>query len=165
MTMKAPCFVFLSLLAAPAFGQDAPSDVTEEIVVRGRAAPQLRIEIERVEDSVYERFNALNSNDEFDILCAIEQPTGSRLTVRGCMPKFALTAEARVATDIVRGMQGATAGYGTNTQIHLARMSQKGDELLAEMRRLAREDEELLRRLTRLAELKDVLGDRVGKRR
>ena len=44
--------------------------------MRGRTGPQLRVEIERVENAVYERFNALNSRDEFDIVCLNEAPVG-----------------------------------------------------------------------------------------
>jgi hypothetical protein len=165
ITMRAQCFAILALVAAPALGQDAPSDVVDEVIVRGRPPPQLRVEIERVEDAVYERFNALNSNDDFDIQCWTDAPTGSRMPVRACLPQFALTAERRIGQDIVRSLQPATAGYGVNAGLHLMRMDQKGAALLAEMQRLARQDEELLRSLVRLAELKEVLGDRVGKRR
>jgi len=165
--MRTLCFVLLAVIAAPALGQDPPSAplaVDDEVIVRGRTGSRLRVEIERVEDAVYERFNALNSRDEFDILCSIQTPTGSHLTVRGCLPKFALTAESRAARSIVRGMQAATGGYDSNASLSLMRMDQKGDELLAEMRRLAREDEELMRQLARLVELKEIFGDRVGKR-
>jgi hypothetical protein len=46
--MRAPAFVSLALLAGPALGQGAPPDVIDEVIVRGRAAPQLRFEIERL---------------------------------------------------------------------------------------------------------------------
>ena len=167
--MRVLCLIISAALSAPALGQNAaPAPVqqvagADEVIVRGRAGNRMRVEIERVENAVYERFNALNSRDEFDIVCMNEAPVGSHMTVRECLPQFALTAERRTAQDVLRRMQGDS--FSGNSQIHFMRMDQKGAELVAEMQRLAREDEQLLRELTRLAELKQSLGDRVGKRR
>ena len=167
--MKALCVIVLGALTAPAFGQTAaPAPVpqvagADEVIVRGRTGSRLRVEIERVENAVYERFNALNNRDEFDIVCMNEAPIGSRMPVRECLPKFALEAERRPAQDTLRRMQGDA--FAGNSQIHFMRIDQKGEELAAEMQRLAREDEQLLRDLTRLAELRESAGDRVGKRR
>ena len=168
--MKALCFVVLTALAVPALGQDdasappaAPQVAgAEEIIVRGRAAPRLRIELELVENAFYERFNELNSRDEFDIACMDEAPAGSHLPVRECLPEFAWTAERRAAQDVLRAMRGLGSA---NTQLNFMRLEQKGAELVTEMQRLAREDEQLMRHLTRLAELQQAVGGRVGKRR
>ena len=169
--MRAFCLIVLAALGAPALGQNAapaPAPVpqvagAEEIIVRGRTGRQMRVELERVENAFFERFNALNSRDEFDIVCLNEAPVGSHMPVRECLPKFALTAEQRAAQDILRGMQGSQ--YSGGTQIHFMRLEQKSQELTAEMQRLAREDEQLLRDLQRLAELRETVGGRVGKRR
>jgi hypothetical protein len=154
----------------PALGQDdapAPAPApqvagAEEIIVRGRTGDRMRIEMELVESAFYERFNALNSRDEFDIACMDEAPAGSRMPVRECLPEFAWTAERRAAQDVLRAMRGLGSA---NTQIHFMRLEQKGAELVKEMQRLAREDEQLMRHLTRLAELEQAVGGRVGKRR
>ena len=169
--MRAVCLIVLVAMGAPAWGQNAapaPAPVpqiagADEVIVRGRTGNRMRVEIERVEDAVYERFNALNSRDEFDIVCMNDAPLGSRMPVRECLPQFALTAERRVAQDVLRRMQGDA--FVSNSQIHFMRMDQKGAELVAEMQRLAREDEQLLRDLQRLAELRESLDGRVGKRR
>jgi hypothetical protein len=167
--MRALCLIVLAALGAPALGQDAaPAPVppiagADEVIVRGRTGSRMRVELERVESAFYERFNALNSRDEFDIVCMNDAPLGSRLPVRECLPQFALTAERRVAQDTVRRMQGDS--FVGNSQIHFMRMDQKSQELMAEMQRLAREDEQLLRDLQRLAELRESIGGRVGKRR
>jgi hypothetical protein len=167
--MRVSCLIVLAALSAPALGQNAaPAPVpqvagADEVIVRGRTGDRMRIEIERVEDAVYERFNALNSRDEFDIMCVNEAPTGSRMPVRECFPQFAWTAERRAGQDTLRKMQGGS--FSGNTQIHFMRMDQKGQELTREMQRLAREDEQLLKDLQRLAELRESVGGRVGKRR
>ena len=47
----------------------AASEQTEEIVVRGRRLSELRYELQAAREHAYGVFNALNSNDEFDIHC------------------------------------------------------------------------------------------------
>ena len=56
----------------------------------GRRPENLRVEIERLEVAVYERFNALNSDDEFDIHCLKQAPTGSNIPLRTCAPNFVI---------------------------------------------------------------------------
>jgi hypothetical protein len=168
--MRVLSLIVLAALGAPALGQNAaPAPVpqvaaADEVIVRGRRGDRMRAELVRVENAFYDRFNALNSRDEFDIVCMNDAPLGSRMPVRECLPEFALTAERRVAQDVLRQMQGIGGG-SSNPQIHFMRMDQKGAELVAEIQRLAREDEQLLRDLQRLAELRESLGGRVGKRR
>src|SRR5688572_4807180 len=76
---------------ATALAQDAG---VEEVIVPGRTPENLRVEIERIETAVYERFNALSSNDEFDIHCLIQAPTGSNIPLRTCAPNFVRRAES-----------------------------------------------------------------------
>ena len=171
--MKALCIFALSALAIPAFAQDAPPPAqdapplaenappsasqaaagVDEVIVPGRTGEQLRVEIERVENNVYERFNALNSDDAFDIHCYEQAPTGSNSPVRTCWPNFALRADERAAGRSLRRMQGV--GGGGNSQGERSDVATKGKELVAEMQRVARQDEQLMRDLTRLAELKE----------
>lgn len=157
--MKAFWIFALAAFAAPAFAQDAPPSAPQaaaggdEIVVPGRTGEQLRVEIERLENSVYERFNALNSDDDFDIHCFEQAPTGSNIPVRTCWPNFALDAEKRAAGNSLHRMQGV--GGGGNPQAERSSNAAKGKELIAEIQRVARQDEQLARDLTRLAALKE----------
>jgi len=82
--MRTLCFVVLFALGAPALAQEArapsqPAANADEVVVEGRKPENVYAEIERLEISVYDRFNALNSNDEFDIHCFKQAPTGSNI--------------------------------------------------------------------------------------
>jgi hypothetical protein len=159
--MKAFRIVALVALSTPGFAQDAPASAPtvtgdEEVIVEGRTPQELRLEIERVEKAVYERFNALNSTDEFDILCSEHAPTGSNIPVRTCRPSFVLRAEQRAAGASLQRMQGGTNGIAPNERVYLQK---RGEELTAEMQRLAREDGELMRGLTRLAELNEIAAD------
>src|SRR5688572_6351203 len=97
-------------LAAPAFAQNAaapsPSADVDEVIVPGRAPENIRVEIERLETVVYDRFNALNSDDEFDIHCLMQAPTGSNIPLRTCVPNFVLRAEAAAGRKMLTDGRG-----------------------------------------------------------
>jgi hypothetical protein len=176
--MKAFLIFALAALAAPVLAQEAsqasgnvppvaagvasnappaapPAAAVDEVIVPGRKGEPLRVEIERLENSVYDRFNALNSSDEFDIHCFEQAPTGSNIPVRKCWPNFALDAEKRAAGKSLRRMQGVGGGGG-NAESERTSNAEKSKQLIAEIQRVAREDEQLARDLTRLAQLKEV---------
>ena len=154
--MKIVCFVALLSLAAPALAQETASasraaDDVDEVVVPGTRPQNLRVEIERLEQVVYERWNALNSNDEFDIHCFKQAPTGSNIPLRRCAPNFVIEAEAQAAQNTMVGARGrADARNHGDTTV----LEQKSKALTEEIQRLAREDAQLMRDLVRLDELK-----------
>jgi len=145
---------FGARLLAQEAASPLPSAGVDEIIVPGRVPENLRIEIERVETAVYERFNALNSNDEFDIHCFKQAPTGSNIPLRTCAPNFVVRAESRAASNLLADGRGKS--NTRNPAEYAMRMEQKSRELTEEMQRVAREDEQLLRDLTRLNELKQL---------
>jgi hypothetical protein len=152
-------FVVLLALGAPVLAQDAPSpspnaDV-EEVIVPGRKPENLRVEIERLEADVYQRFNALNSDDDFDIHCFKQAPTGSNIPLRTCAPNFVTRAESGAARKLMADGRGG-AGNNNNPAEHTMRMQEKSRELTAEMQRVARQDERLMRDLVRLDELRQL---------
>ena len=111
------CLVVLLGLGAPALAQEPENrslpqgEDVEEVIVPGRRLENLRVEIERLEEVVYERFNALNSDDEFDIQCLKQAPTGSNIPLRTCAPNFVIRAEA----DSAQGMlTDGRSGDGNN---------------------------------------------------
>src|SRR5690606_32519670 len=136
------CVLLLGLGAvAAAENAAAPRDSAEdELVVSGQRPKNLRVEIERLENSVYERFNALNSNDEFDIHCFERAPTGSNIPVRTCAPNFVIEAEAAAARKIVQNAR-ARGSNNFDRAEHEKLMEQKSRELVEELQRVAREDE------------------------
>jgi len=154
--MRTLCFVVLFGLGAPALAQEAqapsqPAANADEIVVEGRKPENVYAEIERLEISVYDRFNALNSNDEFDIHCFKQAPTGSNIPLRRCAPNFVIEAEAQAAQNTMVGARGrADARNHGDTTV----LEQKSKALTEEIQRLAREDAQLMRDLVRLDELK-----------
>ena len=125
--------------------------MTEEVIVRGQTPGALRIQIELAEEAVYDRFNEINSNDEFDIHCEEIAFTGSRMLTRFCQPNFWHAAEENIAYETVRLLQGSafTAGTGQfRGEAHYKRV-----QMREEMERLAREDEEFLNALRHLYSL------------
>ena len=106
--MRRLCLFVVVGLAAPVLAQEAAStpqaaDAVDEVIVPGSRPENLRVEIERLERVVYERWNALNSNDEFDIHCLDSEPTGSNITQTRCAPDFVIEAESRAAKNMIDG--------------------------------------------------------------
>jgi hypothetical protein len=152
-------FVVLLALGAPVLAQDTPSPSPnakiDEVIVPGWKPENLRVEIERLEADVYQRFNALNSDDDFDIHCFKQAPTGSNIPLRTCAPKFVIRAESGAARKLLADGRGG-AGNNNNPAEHAMRMHEKSRELTAEMQRVARQDERLMRDLVRLDELRQL---------
>jgi hypothetical protein len=165
--MRTVCFVALLSFGTPALAQEATStpqagEKVDEVIVPGRRPQNLRAEIERLEHVVYERWNALNSNDEFDIQCLDSEPTGSNITQTRCAPNFVIRAEARAAEDAIDGARADLTSFNTD---YLLGMEEKSRQLNEEMQRIAREDEQFLRDLVRLDELRQLQATEREQRR
>jgi hypothetical protein len=159
LAVRTLCLLVLVGFGTSAFAQEVASSPqgadVDEVVVPGRRPANLRVEIERLEVSVYDRFNALNSDDDFDIHCLEQAPTGSNIPLRKCAPNFVIEAESNAAS---RMLSDGRAGAGNNNSPaeHAMLMEEKSRALTAELQRVAREDEQLLRDLVRLDELKQL---------
>jgi len=165
--MRTLCLFVVVGLAAPVLAQEAASTpqaagAVDEVIVPGSRPQDLRVEIERLERVVYERWNALNSNDEFDIHCLDSEPTGSNITQTRCAPDFAIQAESRAAKNMIDGDR--TSGSDRSAD-YLVTMEEKSRQLTEEMQRVAREDEQLLRDLVRLDELRQLQANERQQRR
>ena len=127
-----------------------PTESIEEIVVYGeKSLVRLRFEFYKAEEVVFDLFNSLNSDDEFDIHCYKEAPIGSHIKRRICKPNYVreLTAEA-------------TARWLLGGQPYLdpvARIQQKDKLLREEMEALVIERPELLKVLSEFSDAKQIL--------
>lgn len=84
-------FSFASLGQTPVAtaAEEFPQEVIEEIVVYGdKSLLVLKNEIKRASDVVFESFNALNDDEEFDIHCSSRTPTGSNISNGSCRPNY-----------------------------------------------------------------------------
>jgi hypothetical protein len=133
----------------------APALVEEEVVVQGQRRAAVRAEIELAEDAVYERFNAINSDDEFDIECRREAVTGSKMLRRICEPNFWREENANAARETVIALQGGSA---LSVQHFWATQQYKRRLLADEMHRLATEDGEFRDALQHLESLQQAAG-------
>lgn len=79
-------------------------DELEELTVTGRRPWQLRREIARVEESFYEIFNRINSQDEFDIHCVRRADTNTNIKRRSCLPQAYLGTRSAQARAFLDGM-------------------------------------------------------------
>lgn len=136
---------------------DSGGTIDEEIVVRGRSLTILRQQLRLAEEAVFARFNEINSDDQFDIHCYEEAPTGSRIRRRLCHPNFWRTAQASAGQEALLAMQGMSA---LPPEMFVAEAVVKREQLAEEMRRLAMEDEELMQALTRLSNVSAALNQR-----
>ena len=98
-------------IAPQAAGQTNPliaeknesANAPEEIVVYGeRNIIQLRAEVYRAEQAFLDKFNLLNSDDNFDFKCKIITLLENRARKRVCVPRFAQKYEARMAAAMIR---------------------------------------------------------------
>ena len=121
MTRKATLWVLLPCLlasweplsaqtGAPGGGDSVPTaarEQPEELIVRGRRLADFRAELEAARVHVYDLFNALNSDDAFDVHCQIESTTGTRLRQQTCRPQFKDDISQAAAKAWVDGIRDA----------------------------------------------------------
>lgn len=145
---------------ASAAGQpDASAAFDEEVIVRGRPLDSIRDLIREAEEVYYNRFNEINSDDQFDIYCRYRVELGSRAKRRTCLPNFWREADEHIGEETARGMQGFQT---LNTQAYASEQHRKSQLLADEMLQLTTEDEEMLRAVQRLANLQQSLEDSKG---
>ena len=137
----------LLLLALPLSGEcqsDAvqtqeSSELIEEIVVWGyKPLINLKFEMYEAEEALYKVFNSLNSNDDYDIHCYEEAPTGSKLKERVCKTE---KIGKILAEQTEKMMRGEPYVFPTNE------IKKMNERMLAEMTELASTHPEYLKAL------------------
>lgn len=100
------CLALIALVIAPAWAsaqEVAPTSldftfnnnqVLDELQIVGKRLYQMKTQAADLEDKIYALYNDLNQDDEFDIHCKVEPPTGSRLNNRVC--RVAVYEQAKV---------------------------------------------------------------------
>jgi hypothetical protein len=96
-----PCLRLLILLL-PICANAQP---IEEIDVVGQRLDKLRFEIENTRIEIYDIFNRLNVDDEFDMRCYRRKTTGSLIKERICVPEF---VEDALEESAAAAFQGTT---------------------------------------------------------
>lgn len=125
--------------ASAAYGDEDNADPIDEIIVMGaRSLLRLRHELTVAEDDFFDKYNMLNEDDRYDIICKDEVHTGSRIPVRECISR--VIREGRIAaTQNSIGLGSGPVG-GNSRGREEARHSRVLQEKL---RALAMEDKDL----------------------
>lgn len=134
-------------------GAESSARADEEVVVRGRSRTMLRLQIRLAEDAIYSRFNDINGDDEYDIVCRREKLTGSNIPRRVCQPNFWRTAQAHAGEEAVRQLQGS---FALSAQQFEAEAVTKRRLLAKKMEQLIKEDPQLRQAVARLVSLKQA---------
>ena len=132
------------------------ADASDEIIVRGkRSLFRLRIETEAARERVWQVFNDINSDDDFDISCVDARRTGTHVASRACRPNYANRATSRAGKELARRIQRncppPVSPMGDNSQCLASAMAQSVGDTQAEMGRIAVMDERLDQEFRRLA--------------
>lgn len=87
------------------------SNLPYEIIVRADVTKvALRSLIVEVEDDFWARFNELNIDDHYDVICFKYTPTMSHIRKRACEPNFYRMERAENASAYMFGLGGANTG-------------------------------------------------------
>ena len=115
------------------------SEPIEEIVVHGhKSIIDLKHEMYEAEETLYGIFNALNSDDDFDIHCYEEAPTGTKIKQRICKTE---KMGKILAGQTQKMMRGEPYVFPTNE------INKMNERMLAEMQELASTHPEYLKAL------------------
>jgi hypothetical protein len=119
----------------------------DEVQVVGKRLYQMREDIIKAEEKFYALYNELNTDDDYDVHCTMEVPTGTRFRYRTCKTVFLAKAQEAEARYFMTGEFAPSADV-----VALERRVEYQDKALAlinahpELRKLIREREELERK-------------------
>jgi hypothetical protein len=118
---------FAAILSGRVLAQSA--EEPEEIIVRAKPLNQYRVEIELARDEMIRLFNEANEDDDNDVRCRYEAPTGSRIPVRVCFSAAQDRASANAAYDFLKAltMGAGSASGGSVTGIGSAQNAVAGE--------------------------------------
>ncbi|MGI9261690.1 MAG: hypothetical protein ACR2QR_06630 [Woeseiaceae bacterium] len=115
---------------APVAAQDAAAVTDEDMSWQDKSVRQLRGEYRDAEERFYDAFNAVNTDDEFDMDCKTAPVLGSRKRERRCQAEFLWDYEDEVGEEMYRQSSTGSPGSATTSPAILQR---KQEELRAEM--------------------------------
>ena len=82
----------------------------EQIVIDDLSRPELRAQIERIQNEFYKVFNANNDDDDFDIVCHKFTLTGTNIPEEACEPNFMIQRRGQNANDYKNGTDELLSG-------------------------------------------------------
>ncbi len=103
-------FIILSGFGGAGVFAQATDAEQGQIVIDDLSKPELRAQIERVQDEFYKVFNANNEDDDFDITCHKVTVTGTNIPEVACEPNFMIQRRGRNANDYKNGTDELLSG-------------------------------------------------------
>lgn len=121
-------------------------DMIDEITVLGeQSLGSIRHDIVRAEDHIYEIFNALNADDDYDTTCKREIRIGSQIPYHVCKSRMFRDAASESARDFAEAADGTSGGLAFGTPVM---DEQRHSKILREkMRELAADNPQLVEAL------------------
>lgn len=158
--------VIMPLFAFPAVAvaQDedpAASEPIDEITVYGeKSIIYLENEVDIAQESMFEVFNSINTNESFEVECRYQTRLDTRRRYLACVPKFMRLPPARIGSSYSYVRNGeddpvAISPYATNMN----------KQFWEEVARLVAENPELRKEFERLATVNAALQAEREKRR
>jgi hypothetical protein len=130
---------------------EIPGDMEEVIVFGERQLNLIRRELVTAENLVFDMFNELNEQDEYDMICLKEARIGSQIRFRVCKPGFMLNAEEEAAEEYLVDIQSDGISQSSPFRGDWKRKSLQQRELMA---KLANENPQFLELLKKRLELR-----------
>jgi len=135
----------------------APERTPEEIIVYGQTnVIILRNALNLAQESFFEMYNTLNSDDDFDVDCKKRQRSiEERQRTHRCMPVFALKYAAQASSGFLNDMGNSSRGVVSSGAVNLeyeARVKAKEKEMWAEIAELAKSNLQFREEIKRLME-------------
>ena len=152
---------FISCLCPVTNAQETPADTTdqggpmEEITVIGqRSIMNLRIQVDKAVDRMYSVYNEINKDNDYDIICRREAPTGSRIKRKLCTPVYVERLQTEATQRALYDMDesGSTSLYVDYTEI-----ARNDVKLRENMKKLILENPQLLAAVLEHVRLRDEL--------
>jgi hypothetical protein len=93
-------------------GAAKPPEGIEEVTIRGKKSlTQYRLELERAREDIVKAYNEANSNNDNDLVCRDERPTGSRIPQHVCRSVAQDRADARGAREFLDSLFASAGNY------------------------------------------------------
>ncbi|MBL4572768.1 MAG: hypothetical protein JKY86_06820 [Gammaproteobacteria bacterium] len=100
--MNKPILVLLSTLLLPLFSNFSNA-AEEQIFIDDMTVPQLRNQIDIIQQEIYRVFNLSTEDDQLKIVCHDYLPTGSSIKREVCEPQFVISERTDNARSARRG--------------------------------------------------------------
>jgi hypothetical protein len=137
--------------SAPPVSGTTNAGETDEVIVSANRLWQIRKAMIETEDRFYARYNKLNADGDFDMICGVSAPLGTRIQSRRCQVSFVIDAQFTAANAELTG------GFAPPPELVLL---ERYDEYRRHALRIINNDPEL----RRLIRQREMLGARLVSR-